>query len=135
VERGTFWRTDLPGEYRIEVTGAAKDVDGKPVSGRASVRFLVFQDESELFDQAAHSVDLGNLAYAGGGRKQAYRLDDLPQFLKQLKEAKLPNARQKTKFWPEWRKPALSWFLPLLFTLFLVLFGLEWGLRRWWGLV
>ncbi|MFL5343034.1 MAG: glutamine amidotransferase [Gemmataceae bacterium] len=135
ADRGVFWKTDVPGEYRIEVTGAARDVDGKPVSGRASVRFLVYQDDSELFDQAAHPVDMGNLAAAGGGRKQAYRLDDLPQFLKQLKEAKLPSSRQKTKFYPEWRKPTLSPFVPFLFVLFLTLFGLEWGLRRWWGLV
>ena len=135
VDRGLFWKTDLPGEYRIEVSGAAKDVDGKPVSGRATVRFLVYQDDSELFDQAAHSIDMGNLAFAGGGRKQAYRLDDLPQFLKQLKDAKLPNSRLKTKFWPDWRKPVLTWFLPFLLFLFVMLFGLEWGLRRFWGLV
>ena len=135
ADRGTFWQTDEPGEYRIEVTGTANDVTGdKPVSGTASVRFLVFQDDSEMFDQSAKSEFMGNLAYAGGGRKQAYRVDELPKFLQELKNAKLPGNRVKTKYYPEWRRPTLTPFLPFLIFLFLLLLGLEWGLRRLWGM-
>ena len=42
---------------------------------------------------------------------------------------------ERSANWPEWRKPALTPFLPTLILLFLVLFGLEWGLRRAWGMV
>src|SRR5262249_1491635 len=95
--RGYFWRTDLAGEFRIEVAGMALDTDQKPVNGKASVRFLVYQDESELLKQAAEPETLSKIAAASGGRPQPYRMDDLPQFLKDLKSATLPNQRIKIK--------------------------------------
>ncbi|HLW66915.1 MAG TPA: glutamine amidotransferase [Gemmataceae bacterium] len=138
--RGYFWRTDTAGEYRIEVAGMALDTDQKPVNGRASVRFLVYQDESELLKQAAEPETLQKIAAAGGGRPQVYRMDDLPQFLKDLKSATLPNQRIKIKHYPDWKKKSDPWYAPPAFQpfwlmLFVTVLSLEWGLRRWWGMV
>jgi len=141
LDRGTFWKTDLPGEYKIEVTGKAIDVDQQPVSGNASVRFLVFQDESELQRQAADHDFLGKLAAAGGGPAQPFRIDELPDFLKKLKAASLPNQRVKVQHYPDWRQKSEAprylppLFLPIWLGLFVLVLGLEWGLRRWWGMV
>jgi uncharacterized membrane protein len=133
--RGHFWKTDRPGEYRIEVSGTAADVDGKPVTGKASVRFLVYQDESEMMNQAADVNFLGGLSAAGGGKPQSYRIDDLPEFLRELKSARLPNQKVKTRHFPDWRTKELTPFLPILLLLFTGVLGLEWGLRRMWGMV
>src|SRR5262249_41193965 len=72
--RGCFWKTDAPGEYRIEIGGTAMDVDAKPVNGKASVRFLVYQDESEMLKQAAEPETLANISQMGGGK--SHRMDD-----------------------------------------------------------
>jgi len=135
LNRGHFWKTDRPGEYRIEVSGGAMDVDKKMVTGKASVRFLVYQDDSEMLNQTADFGFLSGLSANGGGRSQCYRIDDLPEFLKELRSAKLPNQRVKTKHFPDWRKKELTPFLPILFGIFVAILGLEWRLRRMWGLV
>ena len=41
----------------------------------------------------------------------------------------------KTRHFPDWRKKELSTFLPILLLLFVAILGLEWGLRRMWGMV
>jgi uncharacterized membrane protein len=133
-DRGEFWKTDVPGEYRLEVSGTALDVDQKAVSGNASVRFLVYQDDTELMRQAADPDALEKIAAAGGGRPKVYQLDELKDFLTALKSAMLPGQRAKTVHWPEWRKSTLSPFLPALLFLFVLLLSLEWGLRRLWGM-
>src|SRR5262245_11187723 len=135
LDRGQFWQTLQPGEYRIDVTGAAPDTDGKPVGGKASVRFVAYQDERELLQQAADLDFLGKVAAAGGGRSNAYRIDDLPDFLSKLKTATLPNQKVKVERFPDWRKTALTPFLPLWLLLFVIILTLEWGLRRMWGMV
>src|SRR5262249_34185852 len=106
-ERGSFWQTLQPGEYRITAKGVALDADGKEVSGQATVRFLVYQDERELLQTAADMDFLGKLAAAGGGRANAYRLDDLPDFLTQLKTATLPSEKVKLERYPDWRNMKL----------------------------
>jgi uncharacterized membrane protein len=138
--RGYFWRTDVAGEYHIEVAGMALDTDQKPVNGKATVRFLVYQDESELLKQAAEPETLSKIAAASGGRPQPFRMDDLPQFLKELKSATLPNQRIKIKHYPDWKKKSEPWYAPPAFQpfwlmLFVTVISLEWGLRRWWGMV
>src|SRR5262249_61892361 len=65
-DRGSFWQTLQPGEYRIVAKGEALDTDQKPVSGQATVRFLVYQDERELLQTAADMDFLGKLAANGG---------------------------------------------------------------------
>src|SRR5262249_49171309 len=125
--RGAFWKTDRPGEYRIEGTGAALDYDKKEGGGKASVRFLGYEDDSEMMNQAADVGFLSGLSASGGGRTQCYRIDDLPDFLKELKSAKLPNQKVKTRHFPDWRQKELSLFLPILLLLFVAILGLEWG--------
>jgi uncharacterized membrane protein len=141
LDRGIFWRTELPGEYKLEVTGKTIDVDQQPVSGSASIRFLVYQDESELQRQSADHDFMGKLAAAGGGPAQPSHIADLPEFLKKLKAASLPNQRIKLQHYPDWRKKSESpryippLFLPIWLSIFVAVLAIEWGLRRWWGMV
>jgi uncharacterized membrane protein len=146
-ERGTFWKTDLPGEYTISCRGWGTDIDGKPLDNLppARVRFVVYQDDAEMTRQAADHEFLLKLASAGGGK--FHQADELRQFLKDLSSAPLPQAKQKAKLWPDWRRSPPSTSLrdqlsTLLasgvlatFALFVTLLCLEWFLRRLWGLV
>ncbi len=132
-QRGSFWKTDKPGEYKLVVRGKGKDVDGSEVAGEAAARFLVYRDDTELLRQAADHDFLRKLAAAGGGK--FYRADELPKVLKELAAAAPEAGRQKAAYWPDWRRPALGGFLPGLFLAFVAVLGLEWGLRRYWGMV
>jgi uncharacterized membrane protein len=146
-ERGTFWKTDAPGEYVIRARGWGTDVDGQPLKDLppSDVRFMVYQDDSEMARQAADHLFLTNLANAGGGK--FHQAEELKQFLKELSSAPLPQSRQKAKLWPDWRRSppsraardqavslASSGILGC-FLLFVGLLCLEWFLRRYWGLV
>ena len=134
VQRGTFWKTELPGEYKIVVKGEAVDTDGKtPIEGTASVRFLAYQDAAELAQQAASPDFMARLATAGGGK--AYRIEDLPKFLQDLGNQPLPQQRPKLHLYPDWRGSELSPIQPIIILLFVLLLSLEWYLRRKWGLV
>jgi len=133
--RGTFWKTDLPGEYHMTVRAFVKE-DGKErkMDEEAKVRFLVYQDTAELARQAADHKFLADLAAAGGGK--AHRLDELPGFLRDLQSQPLPQSRRpKTELWPDWRRSQTSAFLPAFLMAFVALLCLEWFLRRYWGLV
>jgi hypothetical protein len=146
-ERGTFWKTDRPGEYTLEARGWGTDVDGKPLENLplAKVRFLVYQDEAEMAQQSANHKFLEDLARAGGGR--FHPAGDLKQFLHDLAGASLPQAKPKTKLWPDWRRTPSSRSagdqvaalagsgVLACFLLFVTLLSLEWLLRRYWGLV
>jgi hypothetical protein len=134
-DRGKFWRTQQPGEYRIEVSGEAIDEDQKKVSGKATVRFLAYQDDREMLQTAADLDFLGKLAAAGGGRPNPYQISDLPDFLANLKSAALPSAKVKVDRYPDWRSTKLGPFLPLWLALFVLVLCTEWGLRRMWGMV
>jgi uncharacterized membrane protein len=134
AHRGVFWKTELSGEYRVIVHGEGKDTDGQPVSGETAARFLVYQDTAELSRQAADHEFLARLAAAGGGK--ASRSEELPRFLSELRNQPLPQAqRARTEVWPDWRRNRLSGFMPLFFLLFVAVLGLEWYLRRSWGMV
>jgi uncharacterized membrane protein len=133
ADRGTFWKTDQPGEYRMVVKGSAKDADGSIINGEATARFLAFQDDTELLRPAANHDFLSRLAQTGGGT--FHMADELHRFLEQLPTAGTGNAAPKLKYIPDWRSASLGVFPPLLFVLFVSLLGFEWGLRRWWGMV
>jgi uncharacterized membrane protein len=132
-ERGTFWKTDAAGEYRLVVKGKAKDTDGQEVTGNATARFLVYQDDAEVVRRAADHDFLKKLASTGGGA--FLRPEELPGYLEKLRSQPLAEDRPKLNAWPEWRGNTLSGFLVAYFLLFVGLLSLEWLLRRRWGLV
>lgn len=131
--RGTFWKTDTPGEYRVVVSGTAKDVDGKEVQGQAQARFVIYEDDAELVRRAADHDFLDNLAKAGGG--SFHMASELPAFLAKLPSQPLPQGQQKAETWPDWRRNTVSEFLFAFLLLFVAVLSLEWFLRRAWGLV
>lgn len=133
ADRGTFWKTEQPGEYKFKVKGAAKDADGTAIEGEAFARVIVFQDDTELLRPAADHDFMARLAQAGGG--EAKLADDLPKFLEDLAGKPLTGVGMKVRYLPDWRATKLGAFPPMLFGLFVMLLGLEWGLRRWWGMV
>ena len=146
-ERGTFWKTDLPGEYQLVVTGSGTDVDGKPMTNLppAKVRFIVYQDDSETSRQAADHDFLNKLASAGGGK--FHQADELRQFLRDLTNMPLAQNKAKAKLWPDWRRNPLSHSandqlaalsqsgVLVIFLLFVSVLSAEWLLRRLWGFV
>jgi uncharacterized membrane protein len=146
-ERGTFWKTDVPGEYILIARGWGKDADGKPIDNLppARARFMVYQDDAEMSRQAADHEFLTKLANAGGGK--FHQAENLRQFLKELATQPLPQSKPKARLWPDWRRNppsrALNDQLAVLtssgiltcFVLFVSLLCLEWFLRRYWGLV
>jgi uncharacterized membrane protein len=144
-ERGTFWKTDVAGEYRLVVRGKGRDSDGQEASGEATARFLVYQDEAEMARQAADHDFLTKLAHAGGG--EFHRAEELATFLERLQTMPLAHSRPKAKLWPDWRRTPASKAprdqlaalagsgILACFVLFVLLLCLEWFLRRRWGLV
>jgi hypothetical protein len=122
----------VPGEYTVFVKASGKDANGKDVAGDASARFVVFPESSdELLRAAADLEYLERIALASGG--QPHELSDLPAFLSELKGQPLLTAK-KPRFIPDWRRNHSHGFLPGLVIAFALVLGLEWGLRRLWGL-
>jgi uncharacterized membrane protein len=133
-ERGVFWKTDLPGEYRLVVRGEGKDVDGQPIGPHeASARFIVFQDDAEMIRQAADHDFLVRLASATGGKFQ--KAEELPRFLHNLLNSPLGQSKTKVEWLPDWHQSTSSGFRIGLLLAFVALLGLEWLLRRYWGMV
>jgi len=119
---GSLRDTQLPGDYAIEVTATQKD---QPL-GSTRARFLVFQQDLELDNAAADAATLESLAAMTGG--QSLAPERLPELIQRLAdETQHLEVQQETKktFWDTW-----SFFLTLV-----GLLGLEWYLRKRWGLV
>lgn len=124
----------VAGEYTVTVAATGKDNQGAEIKGEASARFFAYPDVSdEMLRTAADHEFLKSLAGAGGG--QFLRLDDLPQFFRSIIDQKLPTTKPKPRFFPDWRRDHSKGFLPGWLILFVVIVGLEWGLRRLWGMV
>jgi hypothetical protein len=100
---------------------------------KATARFLVYQDDTELLRQAMDEDFLKKLATTGGGK--FYHADELPKVLSELAERGIADGQHKARYWPDWRQARLGGFIPTLFLLFVLVLGLEWGLRRHWGMV
>jgi hypothetical protein len=120
-----FRETNKPGDYQITVT--AKDDDR--VLGMADARFLVPDHDLELDRPAAEPSLMAQLAEmtkpAGGA---ALAAEELPDLLKRLAD-KPPDLKHeviaRVTYWDTW--PFLLLFVGLL--------GVEWYLRKRWGLV
>jgi uncharacterized membrane protein len=131
--KGIFWKTEVAGEYKIEVTGNGKEADGSAAGGTATARFLVYEDDAEMKQRAANHEFLKALAATGGG--QFHMAADLEQFLTTLEKQPLPGSRAKAKLLPDWRRSDSSGILLGIFLLFVLILTLEWFLRRRWGMV
>lgn len=118
---GSVRDTQTSGDYAVEVTGQH---NGKSL-GSARARFLVYDQDLELDNAAADISTLENLAATTGGQLIAPdQLNDL--FRKLLRTTADLEVRQETKktFWDTW-----PFFLALVVPL-----GIEWYLRKRWGL-
>jgi len=126
----------------VVVTSPMKGPDGKPLTGpdgkpqkyRGTARFIAFPDISDEMLRVGAAPDfMEKLAAASGGK--ALRLEDLPDFLKELKGQTLESWKPKPRYVPDWRRNHSHGFLPGWLVVFVTLLGLEWGLRRLWGMV
>ncbi len=129
----------LAGEYQVTVEARGIDRDGSEVVDEATARFLVYPDISaEMMQPAANHELLGRLeAVTDPGRINGpvARAEDLPDFLRKLKEEPLPRSRTRPRYTPDWRRDVDPWFLPAVLLAFVGVLVTEWGLRRFWGMV
>ncbi len=119
---GTFSATEEPGDYTIEVTASAA---GQPL-GNARARFLVFRQDMELDNAAADVGVMENLAAQTGGESLAP--EQLPELLERLLSESVAlevEQMRKLTFWDTWP----------FFLAFVAVLGVEWYLRKRWGLV
>ena len=119
---GDFRDTLKPGDYSIEAKARQKD----QFLGAARARFLVYAEDLELDDASADTALMETLAATAGG--QALAPEQLPELLRRLiQNTQKLNVYQETKwtFWDTW-----PFFLAMV-----VLMGIEWFLRKRWGLV
>jgi uncharacterized membrane protein len=126
--------TRQPGEYLVEVSGHARDLDGQEVKGETKLRFLVYQDDLEMKGKTADPDFLHDLAGEGGG-EFLDQPEKLAGFLRKLADQPRPVGLAATRTWPTWRGNTLSPFLVVFFLAFVGLLCVEWGLRRLWGMV
>ncbi len=132
--RGTFWKTDQAGEYRLIVRGSGKDANGQAIpEGSATARFVVFQSSTEMTRRAADHAYLARLAQAGGGK--FHSVEELGAFLREMPQTLLAQNKPKAESWPDWRSTRLSGFRIGMFLAFVGVLCTEWFLRRYWGLV
>ena len=119
---GSFRDTQTAGDYAVEVSATQKD---QPL-GSARARFLVFQQDLELDNASADAPTMESLAAMTGG--QSLAPEQLPGLIKRLAEdTQHLDVQQETKstFWDTW-----PFFLTIV-----CLLGVEWYLRKRWGLV
>jgi uncharacterized membrane protein len=147
LERGSFWKTNAPGEYVIEATGTGKDADGAEVKGTARARFLAYAQDLETLRPGADHDLLAKLAAAGGGKFHLAGERELVQFLEELRSQPGAQGRPKAELWPDWRRNPASdstrdqvsalWMSGALvcFLVFTSLLCVEWFLRRRCGMV
>ncbi|WP_425396660.1 glutamine amidotransferase [Aeoliella sp.] len=122
---GTFATTDQPGDYTVEVTAK---IDGKEL-GSARARFLVPDQDLELDRPGAEPTLLAGLAKlteAAGG--EALAPEELPALIRKL-AAERPELKteviERHTYWDKW--PFMLMFIAVV--------GVEWFLRKRWGLV
>jgi hypothetical protein len=105
-----------PGKY----TATAKFPDGST----QAARFVVFDDNLEQTEVATDAGYLRKLCESSGGR--LLQPEELPKLLAELKADKV-EATPMRKLTSVWDRVWVFWVIGLLF-------GLDWYLRRRWGL-
>lgn len=134
----TSFDAKQPGEYRVVAWGEGKDVNGEALSGEALARFVVYPDISdEMLRPAADPDFLLALENSANGTAldTVRRADRLASFLEDLLANPPKTTTPKAKPYPEWKRDQQKWFLPVVLVIFTTILGLEWGLRRTWGMV
>lgn len=118
----SFRETQPPGDYTIRVTATHQ---GQTL-GTARARFQIFEQDLELDNAVADANGLESLAAMTGGRSQApEQLSDLVTRLAQDTSQLDVQTEEKQSLWDNWT----------FFLLFVGLLGIEWFLRKRWGLV
>jgi uncharacterized membrane protein len=146
--RGSYWKTNEPGEYLIKVTASATDKDGTPIKDEsAEAKVLAYADDVENLRPAADHDFLARLAAASGGKSRPASEVELERYLEELYTRPVAHSHPRAELWPDWRRDPTSnsaedqletlWQTgPLVCLLaFAALVCLEWLLRRCWGLV
>jgi hypothetical protein len=129
-----LFKPPASGEYTVVVNATGKNPEGQPQKFRGTARFIAYPDVSdEMLRVAADPQFMEKIAAASGGK--ALRLEDLPDFLKELKGQKIDTLKPKARYLPDWRRNYSHGFLPTWLVLFVTFLGVEWGLRRYWGMV
>jgi uncharacterized membrane protein len=127
--RGSYFATGKPGEYRVTTVGTR---NGQEI-GRASARFLVYQDDRELENPAADFALLRQIMEITGGAQlaktqgQTLTPEGLAAAIRSIDpDTVTDSVRQKeVRLWDNW--PFLLIFTALLTT--------EWWLRKRHGWV
>jgi uncharacterized membrane protein len=119
---GTFLDAQLPGDYTLVVKASSNGV----TIGTAQARFLVYDQDLELDNPAADRGTMESLASMTDGRTVASeQLPELFASIKQQLEKLEVETLVKRTLWDTWP----------FFLLLIVLLGVEWYLRKKWGLV
>jgi uncharacterized membrane protein len=127
-----------PGEYRVTAWGEGTDPNGEKIAGDASARFVVYPEVSdEMLRPAAQPEFLLALENTANGTAfdVVKRVDRLPESLEKMRSNPPTISTAKPKAYPDWRRDKQKWFLPMMLILFVAVLGVEWGLRRAWGMV
>ncbi|MBO0699256.1 MAG: hypothetical protein J2P46_12740, partial [Zavarzinella sp.] len=128
----------VPDEYTVVAWGKATDPTGTTIDEHATARYVVYPEVSdEMLRPAANPEFLLALENTANGTAQdvTRRADQLPKFLEHMVSNPPKLSTPKPKPYPDWRRDKQQWFLPAVLLLFVAVLGLEWGLRRAWGMV
>jgi uncharacterized membrane protein len=120
---GSFSDTKTAGDYAIEVTATQKD----QALGSARARFLVSNQDIELDNAAADAATMGSLAAMTPGGQSLPPEELRKLILRLIEHTEQLDVQRETKntFWDTW-----TFFLTIV-----ALLGVEWYLRKRWGLV
>jgi hypothetical protein len=121
--RGTFWGSNQAGDYQIAVTARR---EGEEIGSTRVLKFLVYEDDTELTAPAADLSLLAQMAQLTGG--QYVQPERLPGFLEELRRQDLHlNVERLTQYrlWDNWP----------FFLAFVSLLTAEWAMRKWRGWV
>jgi hypothetical protein len=114
----------LTAEFLPEHIGRYRAVAKFPDGTTQESRFIVFTENLEETEVATDALYLRRLCESSGGR--IITAEELPKLLQELNREKI-DTTPKTRLTPAWNR---AW----VFYLAGLLFGLDWFLRRRWGL-